>query len=43
MAVSMVVSLVGALFIILVFVITYCLNMHKITPHGTTAVEALIS
>ena len=43
MAVSMIVSLVGVVFIIIVFVIANCPNMHDIALHRTTAAEALIS
>ena len=37
----MVVSLVEVTFIIVVFVIAHCRNMHDISPHGVTAAEAL--
>ena len=43
MAVSLIVSIVLFEFIIVVFVIAYCRNMHNIAPHGATAAEALIS
>ena len=29
-------------FVMVVFVITHCRNMHDIAPHGVTAAEALI-
>ena len=48
MAVSMVVSLDFVVFIVVgfvmvIFVIAHCRNMHNIAPHGATAAEALIS
>ena len=47
-AVGKAVSLVMVIFItvgfvMVVFVITHCRNMHNIAPHGSTDVEALIS
>ena len=39
----MVVCLVVVVFIVVVFVIAHCRNMHNIAPHGATAAEALIS
>ena len=41
-ALDMVVSLVLLVFIIVVFGIADCLNARNITPHGTTAAEAII-
>ena len=43
MAVNIVLGLVLVVFIIVVFVIAQCRNMHVIAPHGATAAEALIS
>ena len=43
MAVNIVLGLVLVVFIIVVFVIAQCRNMHDIAPHGATAAEALIS
>ena len=43
MAVNTVFGLVLVVFIIVVFVIAQCRNMHDIAPHGPTAAEALIS
>jgi len=43
MAVNIVLGLVLVVFIIVVFVIAQCRNMHHIAPHGTTAAKALIS
>ena len=43
MAVNIVLGLVLAVFIIVVFVIAQCRNMHDIAPHEPTAAEALIS
>ena len=45
MVVFMVVSLVVFVFVFIIafFVIVHCLIMHDIAPHGTTALEALIS
>ena len=43
MVVSLNVSIVLVDFIIVVFVIAHCRNMHNIAPHGATAAEALIS
>ena len=35
--------LVPVVFVMVVFVIAHCRNMHNIAPHGVTAAEALIS
>ena len=48
MAVSLIISLVLVIFNILffvmvVFVIAHCRNMHRIAPYRATAAEALIS
>ena len=43
MAVNIVLGLVLVVFIIVVFVIAQCRNMHDIAPYGATAAEALIS
>ena len=38
----MVVSLLLVVFIIVIFFIVHCRNMHDIAPHGAAAAEALI-
>ena len=43
MAAIMVASLVVVIFLIVVFVIAHCKNVHNITPHVATAAEALNS
>ena len=43
MAVNIVLGLVLVVFIIVIFVIAQCRNMHDIASHGATAAEALIS
>ena len=43
MAVGLIVSLILVVFIVVVFVIAHCRNMHNIAPHGATAADALIS
>ena len=48
MAAGMVVSLIAVIFIIVLFLmvvyaISHCRNMHNIAPHGATDAEALIS
>ena len=42
MAVYILLGLVLVVFIIVVFVIAQCRNMHDFVPHGATAAEALI-
>ena len=42
MAANIVLGLFLVVFIIVVFIIAQCRNMHDITPHGATAAEALI-
>ena len=36
-------SVIVVVFIMVVFVIAHCCDMHDIAPHGVTAAEALIS
>ena len=43
MAVNIVLGLVLVFFIIVIFVIAQCRNMHDIAPDGATAADALIS
>ena len=44
MVVSLVVVVFNiVLFVMVVFIIAHCRNMHNIAPHGATAAEALIS